>query len=190
MFRKMAVFLFLFFPIHIISFAQEEPQQNESKTPVVIDFQLAQESIQASNSEPIAFGDDVEIIGAEFGILKKIEGNRFQFVPASKVPLIEGQEFGWAMWLKKPEDKIEWKEELELPKMPLSWELSKDPTQPKQTISADQKTSTTIRESRIDHGFIWNFWGIAFGDPAGEYKIRLYIKDKLVREFKFTCTEE
>jgi hypothetical protein len=54
------------------------------------------------------------VLKAEFGIVTR--GGGFQ--PSTKVPLKEGQGFGWVIQLETPRDTIRWREEIRLPAAP------------------------------------------------------------------------
>lgn len=118
------------------------------------------------------------VLKAEFGIV-----TRSGFQPSTKVPLKEGQGFGWVIRLETPRDTIRWREELRLPAAPQTWQA--DEAGGKHTMSADRRTSILEREARVESGMIYNLWQISPGDPRGRYTMRVMIEDLLVSTFEF-----
>jgi hypothetical protein len=124
---------------------------------------------------PAAF----KVVKAEFGLLTPAGG----FQPSTRVPLKEGQGFGWVMQLDTKRATIRWREELKLPAAPQVWQA--DEKAGKHSLSIDRRTSILEREARIEDGAIYNFWQIAAGDPKGRYTIRVMIEGVLVSTFEF-----
>jgi len=118
------------------------------------------------------------VLKAEFGII--VPGG---FQPSSKVPLKEGQGFGWVIQLQTPRDTIRWREVLRLPAAPQTWHA--DEASGKHTMSADRRTSTLERTARVENGVIYNLWQISPGDPPGRYTVRVMVEDLLVSTFEF-----
>ena len=118
------------------------------------------------------------VLKAEFGIV--VPGG---LRPSTKVPLKNGQGFGWIIQLDTPRDTIRWREELRLPAAPLTWQA--DEASGKHTMSADRRTSILERAARVENGMIYNLWQISPGDPPGRYTMRVMIEDLLVSTFEF-----
>lgn len=118
------------------------------------------------------------VLKAEFGIV-----TRDGFRPSTKVPLKEGQGFGWLIQLETPRDKIRWREEIRLPAPPQTWDAGEG--NGKHTLSADRRTSILERETPLYDGFIYNMWQISPGDPRGRYTMRVMVEDLLVSTFEF-----
>lgn len=118
------------------------------------------------------------VLKAEFGIV--VPGG---FRASTKVPLKDGQGFGWVIQLETPRDTIRWREELRLPAAPQTWQA--DEANGKHTMSADRRTSTLERTARVENGMIYNLWQISPGDPPGRYSVRVMIEDLLVSTFEF-----
>jgi hypothetical protein len=119
-----------------------------------------------------------KVLKAEFGII-----GPGGFQPSAKVPLKDGQSFGWVIRLDTKTDIIKWREEIRLPAAPQTWQA--DETSGKHTLSADRRTSTLEREAKIEDGLIYNFWQISPGDPKGRYTMRVMIEGLLVSNFAF-----
>jgi len=126
---------------------------------------------------------DYEVVSADFGLFNTIESNQPLFIPTTKVPLKPSQGYGWIIALRTNKSKIKWREEFTLPASPERWSPEADGIQ---TISPDGKVSVVERETSPRHGMIYNAWLVAPGDPKGLYKIRVFIDNKLVKEFQFT----
>jgi hypothetical protein len=118
------------------------------------------------------------VLKAEFGLV-----GPGGFQPSTKVPLKDGQSFGWVIQLDARKDTIRWREELKLPAAPQTWQA--DEANATHTMSADRKTSILEREARIEDGVIYNFWQITPGDPKGRYTMRVMIEGLLVSTFDF-----
>jgi hypothetical protein len=125
---------------------------------------------------PVAF----RIVKAEFGVLAP--GG---FQPSTRVPLREGQGFGWVIELTAAKDRLRWREEIRLPAAPEEWRFEDKDKDSRHSLSADRRTSILERESRIVDGVIYNFWQISRGDPKGRYSMRIMIEGLLVSTFEF-----
>jgi hypothetical protein len=119
-----------------------------------------------------------KVVKAEFGLLAPAG-----FQASNRVPLKEGQGFGWVIQLDTKRTTIRWREEFRLPAAPQTWQA--DESNGKHTLSADRRTSILEREARIEGGLIYNFWQIAPGDPKGRHTIRVMIEGVLVSTFEF-----
>lgn len=126
---------------------------------------------------------DVEILRSEFGLFNSPQLGRPAFEPSLKVPLREGQGYGWIILLKTKKLKVSWREELSLPApAPI---IGIDQTRGRHTVSADKMKVTTEREVDLERGYIHNSWAVAAGDPKGLHVLRVYVEGKLARTFEF-----
>lgn len=125
---------------------------------------------------------DLEVAGAEFGIIDAQKSEGGEFIPFSHVPLVVGQGYGWRIKLKTERKSITWREEFILPGAPESWGVSE---QNEIEISIDGKVAVTERTVIPENGLIENYWKVASGDPAGSYVINVYIDDIKVASFRF-----
>jgi hypothetical protein len=144
---------------------------------VIVAFAL-QASASLATSEKLPPPAPFRVLKAEFGIV--VPGG---FRASTKVPLKDGQGFGWVIQLETPRDTIRWREELRLPAPPQTWQA--DEASGKHTMSADRRTSTLERTARVENGVIYNLWQISPGDPPGRYTMRVMIEDLLVSTFEF-----
>ena len=119
-----------------------------------------------------------KILKTEFGVLAP-GGLR----PSTKVPLKEGQSFGWVIQIETRAERVKWREEFTLPAAPQVWQV--DEKSGKHTLSPDRATSILEREAKVEDGLIYNFWTIAPGDPRGRHKIRVMIEGFPVATFDF-----
>ena len=119
-----------------------------------------------------------KVLKAEFGV---ISPGGFQ--PSTKVPLKEGQRFGWVIQLETKRERIKWREEFRVPAVPQIWQVDDKST--KHTLSTDRKTSVLEGEARLENGLIYNFWQIAPGDPKGRHQMRVMVEGLLVATFDF-----
>ena len=118
------------------------------------------------------------MLKAEFGVI--VPGG---FQPTTKVPLKDGQSFGWVIQLETKRDTVKWREELRLPAAPQTWQA--DEKSGKHTVSADRKTSILEREAKIEDGADLQLLAISPGDPKGRYTMRVMIEGMLVSSFDF-----
>ena len=123
-----------------------------------------------------------------FGIIEINPDGEEEFVVTDRVPLVEGQFYGWVIKVKPGYTKVKWKEVFELPEAPQTWSV--DETSGDVVISGDRKVSVTEGEVFVQDGYIGNYWSVVPGDPPGEYIMRVYVNDHLVETFRFKVMEE
>ncbi|MDZ7962212.1 MAG: hypothetical protein RMY34_30805 [Aulosira sp. DedQUE10] len=119
---------------------------------------------------------------AEFGVQRVDSQKKVTFIPTFRVPLQQGNKYGWQIQLKNYKGAVTWREILRLPKRPETWGVD---TGQDLSISPDGKEAVTKRTQMTTDGMIKNFWTIAPGDPDGKYKIQVYIDDRLIGAFEF-----
>lgn len=122
-----------------------------------------------------------------FGIIEINPNGEAEFVITDRVPLIEGQFYGWVIKLGPGFAKVKWKEVFELPEAPQSW--GAEETSGDHVISKDRKVSVTEEEVFVQDGYIANYWNVVAGDPPGDYIMRVYVNDHLVETFRFKVTK-
>ncbi len=125
----------------------------------------------------------VTIVSAEFGLFRPPWGARHFFEPTNVVPNRVGQPYGWQIRVNTDLKTIRWKEEFVLPEAPKYW--GDNQKTPQYTVSEDRRISTTERAVPNNGGMLFNLWEVAPDDPKGNYEMRVYIEDQLVRVFKF-----
>jgi hypothetical protein len=121
-----------------------------------------------------------------FGIIEINHNGEAEFVVTDRVPLIEGQFYGWVIKVGPQFAKVKWKEVFELPQAPQSW--GPEETSGGLVISRDRKVSVTEEEVFVEDGYIANYWNVVAGDPPGDYVMRVYVNDHLVETFRFKVT--
>jgi hypothetical protein len=122
-----------------------------------------------------------------FGIIEKDAQGKESFVKTDRVPLQEGQAYGWMIRLARPAAKVKWKEVFTLPAAPETWGTLDQGAS--LNVSPDRKVFVTEKEEPPREGIISNFWSVAPGDPPGPHVIRVYINDVLVETFHFKMVE-
>jgi hypothetical protein len=137
---------------------------------------------------PIAATDnesaiDIEVVRSDFGLFSPPNSGKPTFQVSRRVPLQEGQGYGWYIELKTTKPRIKWREEMVLPSPPATWGIQSSTAQ--HSISDDRRTLATEREVVPNRGLIYNVWGVAAGDPKGPHVVRVYVEGKLVRTFEF-----
>jgi hypothetical protein len=132
--------------------------------------------------------EDLALVSAEFGLVERGEDGTVRFKPTAKVPLINGQSYGWRVRLRTKRERVGLREEFELPVAPKVWNSPLPGSAFK--VSPDGRTGITEVDAFIDDGVLTNGWSVAEGDPPGAHVIRLYIEGKLVRTFNFEVVAE
>ncbi|MEH2379118.1 MAG: hypothetical protein V7K27_09575 [Nostoc sp.] len=124
----------------------------------------------------------ITVINTEFGIKRVDSKGNVSIFRTTRVPLQEGNAYGWRIKLKDYQGEVKWREVLHLPKPPETWGTDNGEDF---SISADGTTSVTRRTQSAPEGVIENFWTIAPGDPVGKHRIEVYIDDRLISTFEF-----
>ncbi|HEY9800403.1 MAG TPA: hypothetical protein V6D25_08595 [Leptolyngbyaceae cyanobacterium] len=139
---------------------------------------LAQSSSQSQPNKT----QPINISKAEFGVATRDAQGKFNFTPTIKVPLVEGNKYGWRIQLQGVKGEVTWREVLRLPKPPQTWATDDGENL---TLSADGTEAVTKRTQLPKNGVIENFWTIAPGDPPGKHTINVYVDERLVGNFEF-----
>ena len=125
---------------------------------------------------------------AAFGIVVSDAEGTSRFVETDIVRNEEGQGYGWFILVGDSEEPITWTERLTLPEAPLTWGSAEVALNV--SISADRRTATTIVEDQSDaDGYISQFWEVALGDPAGEYRMEVLFANGRVVVFDFALLD-
>ncbi len=123
-----------------------------------------------------------EVEEAQFGLIKQTPEGEILVEEAKRIPNRQGVVYGWRIRLETDRAELSWREEFVLPTAPDQWNTAGEEGI---TISADRTTAITERTVAIDDGEILNWWGVAEGDPSGEYVMRVYVEGDLVETFEF-----
>ncbi|MEA5604184.1 hypothetical protein [Nostoc sp. UHCC 0252] len=124
----------------------------------------------------------ITVSNTEFGLKRVDSKGNVTIFRTTRVPLQEGNIYGWRIKLKDYQGEVKWREVLYLPKPPETWGTDNGEDF---SISKDGTTSITRRTQSALDGVIENFWTIAPGDPVGKYRIEVYIDDRLIGNFEF-----
>lgn len=137
----------------------------------------------AANAEKALPRAQFRVVKAQFGVVNPRGSANPGFHPSTRVPLKDGQVFGWVIELETKAQTMRWREEIRLPAAPAAWR-SED-REARHTLSADRRTSTLEREQRLEEGMIYSFWQLEPGDPRGRYTMRVMLEGLLVSTFEF-----
>jgi len=135
-------------------------------------------------AEPESSSPAVDVVRAEFGTFPGPGTTETAFTATRVVPLVSGQPYGWIALVKPTQVKVHWREEFTLPAAPDTWAGEAQPNT-SQSVSADRRTSITEGEEIPTQGVIMRVWSVAPGDPAGTYRIRVFIENRLIQSFEF-----
>lgn len=117
---------------------------------------------------------------AEFGLFKKYIGTD-EFTETGDVPLDEGQQFGFRIYIRGDGRSVPMKIEDIAPTAPKTWGKPSEHVK----ISPDGRMSTW--EGLVPtEKLVEMFHEIAEGDPEGNYETRVYVRDQLVKTFNYT----
>lgn len=106
------------------------------------------------------------------------------FIETDRLPLVRGATFGWKIRLLESAAGVRLREELELPAAPRTWQLGAGAH-----LSDDGTVAITERWSSAPDGWLENAWSFTDGDPAGVYRLRVFVDDELVQEFRFLADD-
>lgn len=141
-------------------------------------FALLADSV-ASAAVPLnIIPEELHVVRAEFGLF-----NASGFVPSNRVPLVEGQTYGWRIVLKTNKTKVRWREEFTLPVAPATWGDAE--TKGLNSVSSDKRVSVMEREESSVDGVIVNSWAVVAGDPVGHHVMRVLIDNRYEYIFQF-----
>jgi hypothetical protein len=132
-------------------------------------------------SQPIA-KKAIAVAKAEFGVVRVDSKGKVTLIPTSKVPLHEGNKYGWRIRLKNYKGAVTWREVLRLPKLPQTWSTVHGEDF---SISATGTAGETTRTEYTPNGVIENFWTITSGDPIGKHRIEVYVNNHSIAAFGF-----
>jgi hypothetical protein len=124
----------------------------------------------------------VTVSNTEFGLKRVDSKGNVTILRTTKVPLQQGNAYGWRIKLKDYQGEVKWREVLRLPKPPVTWGTDKGEDF---SMLPDGMTSVTRRTQSAPEGVIENFWTITPGDPLGKHRIEVYIDDRLISTFEF-----
>jgi len=149
-----------------------------SLLPVAFCFSLISASVAGATGQLKLDPEELQVVRAEFGLF-----NASGFVPSNKVPLVEGQTYGWRIVLKTNKTKVRWREQFTLPVAPATWGDAEIKGLNK--VSNDKRVSVMEREETPVDGVIVNSWAVAAGDPVGHHWMRVLIDNRYEHIFQF-----
>ena len=150
---------------------------------IALGIAIGQANASTAPEKPLKIRPAPEIVSGEFGLFELDTPQGPRFTPATVVPLIENQSYGWVIHLRTNQPTVKWREEFVLPERPATW--GEPEPIGKRSISTSGRTSVTEREVSPEKGMIFNAWTVAPGDPRGKYLIRVFVEGRLVKTFRF-----
>lgn len=130
---------------------------------------LALASHAAHATEP-----EVQVLSAEAGLFGPPGTEPGSFVPGARLPLKDGQVFGWRIRLRSTRPEVTVHEQLTLPAEPRTWG---DPEPDiRRRTSADGRSAESVYRKRPVDGVIWHTWQVTQGDPRGTWTLTLRVE--------------
>jgi hypothetical protein len=125
----------------------------------------------------IRIAPDLVVERPVFGVLVANDGGEEHFEASSRVPLTQGQAYGWVMKLHTSRTTVRWRERLQIPDGAPNWSApAKNPS---------SAAALHPEETLEGEGVIGHFWRVAPGDRSGSYSIEVYVEGALVQQFVF-----
>ncbi|MDP3010760.1 MAG: hypothetical protein Q8N30_17045 [Methylococcales bacterium] len=141
-------------------------------------FALLADSVASAAAPLNIIPEALHIVRAEFGLF-----NASGFVPSNRVPLVEGQTYGWRIVVKTNKAKVRWREEFTLPVAPVTWGDAE--VKGMSSVSENRRVSVMEREETPVDGVMVNSWAVAAGDPVGHHVMRVLIDNRYEYIFQF-----
>lgn len=100
----------------------------------------------------------MRILAVQAGLFGAPGTEAVPFTPSGRLPLRDGQVFGWRMKVDTHQRRIHVREELTLPREPKTWG---DPEPDlKRKTSPDGRTATTEVLLQPENGYIFHTWAV------------------------------
>ena len=116
----------------------------------------------------------MRILAVQAGLFGAPGTEAVPFTPSGRLPLRDGQVFGWRMKVDTHQRRIHVREELTLPREPKTWG---DPEPDlKRKTSPDGRTATTEVLLQPENGYIFHTWAVTQGDPEGTWIIKVFVE--------------
>jgi hypothetical protein len=125
----------------------------------------------------------IPIISSKFFVgIRNSKDEEFVWTESNFVQLTPDNScYSWEIELDTELISIPTKEILILPNTPKVWNSKEG----EQTLHHDNKISVLEGNIKVENRIIAHTWCIAEGDPAGSYKLEIYIKGVLLETFSF-----
>lgn len=122
----------------------------------------------------------------EFGVFKKINNEKYELTQTQNLSVSTKASYGWYAQIQPFKGKIKVREEWELPTPPKYWGYVDNMTV---TLSPDGRKAVVEGLVDVDGKFLGHSsWSLDAGDPTGSYKMRLFVNDKIQKEFMFNVS--
>jgi hypothetical protein len=124
----------------------------------------------------------------EFGIWAMDFGGEMYFVPATNIPNVEDQPYGWRVRVGDSKSVVRWTETLSRPGAPDSRDAVA--TDPGAIVSADGRTVITAMEMVPEDGYVEHSWYVAAGDLPGRYDVTVELPGRRPESWSFRVGDE
>jgi hypothetical protein len=128
----------------------------------------------ASAQAPAPNPAPLRVLKAEAGLFGPVGTEPGSFVAAPRLPLRDGQAFGWRLRLRTPLAEVQVEETLTLPAEPRTWG-DPEPDILRRT-TPDGRSAVSRYRKRVVDGQIWHSWTVTQGDPPGPWQFTLRVE--------------
>ena len=138
-------------------------------------------------AKPVAAEALPEVTGTHFLAIDTREPS-FNPVETTRIPYRPDTScYNWVLTVAPEDRAIAVREVFELPASAEQW--GQDPTGVT-AVSRDRTRAVTEIEETLDDGVLTHGWCVAEGDPIGPHRIRVFVGDQLLHDFRFEVVAE
>ncbi len=133
--------------------------------------------VQVSFEPPMArVASDLAVREAHFGLFESLQDGGWSFTPATSVPRLPGQHYGWVLRVHTRRENVSFREEYHLSNLSES------------DLAAGYEPLVVNEDATApDGGLIVSLWQMQEDEPAGERSFDVYLENTLVGTFKFVA---
>ena len=149
----------------------------------ILFFLLVWGPVPARAAERTVVAPDLIVNSVEFGIFQDKKPAGEEFLAFSHVPLRPGQKFGWKTVLQSSRARLRWREELDLPLPPAKWLKGRGDRVLR--LTPGSRSIAGEWETPLGRDTVMSVWSVTDGDPPGDWVMRVFVEDVLIRTFTF-----
>jgi hypothetical protein len=133
----------------------------------------------------------IEIMQSSFAIATTDKDGKTLLTETNKVPLIEGQRYGWRIWFRGNQEEIKYGQTLVLSDKATFNVGQKDKDgRPVKSIEIMDGKGIYVSREVPNNGLLTGAWGVSKDDPPGKSQITVYMNKKPIHTFNFELVPE